>query len=70
MRILASCRLNVSEAIRQFLCKVVAQNGLPFEVKSPNAITRSAMAEADPAELPEFRSVQELFDDLEKNGEK
>lgn len=69
-RILASCGLNVSDAVRLFLRQVVAQNGLPFEVKSPNAITRAAMEEADSNKLPHFESVQELFDDLEKNGEK
>lgn len=67
-RVLAACGLNVSEAVRLFLRQVVAQNGLPFEVKAPNAITRAAMEEADSANLPRFASVQELFDDLEKDG--
>ena len=69
-RILASCGLNVSDAVRLFLRQVVAQNGLPFEVKAPNAVTRAAMEEADSGNLPRFESVQELFDDLEKDGEK
>ena len=69
-RILASCGLNVSDAVRLFLRQVVAQNGLPFDVKSPNAITRAAMEEADSGKLPHFKSVEELFDDLEKDGEK
>ena len=68
-RVLATCGLNVSDAIRLFLRQVVAQNGLPFEVKAPNAATRAAMQEADSGVLPRFESVQELFDDLEKNGE-
>jgi DNA-damage-inducible protein J len=68
-RILASCGLNVSDAVRLFLRQVVAQNGLPFEVKAPNAVTRAAMEEADSDNLPRFESVQELFDDLEKDGE-
>ena len=67
-RVLASCGLNVSDAVRLFLRQVVAQNGLPFEVKAPNAITRAAMEEADSDDLPRFESVQELFDDLEKDG--
>ena len=67
-RVLASCGLNVSDAIRLFLRQVVAQNGLPFEVKAPNAVTRAAMEEADSDNLPRFGSVQELFDDLEKDG--
>jgi DNA-damage-inducible protein J len=69
-RVLASCGLNVSDAVRLFLRQVVAQNGLPFEVKAPNALTRAAMEEADSGKLPRFGSVQELFDDLEKDGEK
>ena len=69
-RVLASCGLNVSDAVRLFLRQVVAQNGLPFEVKAPNAVTIAAMEEADSGNLPHFGSVQELFDDLEKNGKK
>lgn len=68
-RVLASCGLNVSDAVRLFLRQVVAQNGLPFEVKAPNVVTRAAMEEADSGNLPRFDSVQELFDDLEKDGE-
>ena len=68
-RVLASCGLNISDAVRLFLRQVVAQTGLPFEVKAPNAVTRAAMKEADSDNLPHFESVQELFDDLEKDGE-
>lgn len=69
-RVLAACGLNVSDAIRLFLRQVVAQNGLPFEVKAPNAVTRAAMQEADSGDLPKFASAQEFFDDLEKASEK
>ena len=69
-RILASCGLNVSDAIRLFLYQVVAQNGLPFAVKAPNPITRAAMQEADFDKLPQFTTVQELFDDLEEVSQK
>ena len=67
-RVLASCGLNVSDAVRLFLRQVVALNGLPFEVKVSNAVTRAAMEEAGSGNLPRFGSVQELFDDLEKDG--
>ena len=63
-RVLASCGLNVSDAIRLFLRQVVAQNGFPFEVKAPNAVIRAAMEEAVIRKLQRFESVQELFDDL------
>jgi DNA-damage-inducible protein J len=65
-RVLAECGLNLSDAIRLFLRQVVVNNGLPFEVKVPNAITRAAMEEARGKSLPRFNSVNELFDDLEK----
>jgi DNA-damage-inducible protein J len=67
-RVLASCGLNISDAVRLFLHQVVAKNGLPFDVKAPNAVTRAAMEEADSGNLPRFESVQELFDDLEKDS--
>ena len=65
-RVLADCGLNLSDAIRLFLRQVVVNNGLPFEVKIPNATTRAAMEEAISSNLPRFKSANELFDDLEK----
>lgn len=65
-RILADCGLNLSDGIRLFLRQVVANNGLPFDVKVPNATTRVAMEEARSNKLPHFNSTDELFDDLEK----
>ena len=67
-RALAECGLNLSDAIRLFLRQVVVQNGLPFEVKVPNAVTRAAMDEASGKSLPRFDSVNELFHDLEKSA--
>jgi len=66
--VLASCGLNLSDAIRLFLRQVVAQEGLPFEVKSPNAITRAAMQEARAMRKAKFDSAEALFEDLEKTG--
>jgi DNA-damage-inducible protein J len=66
--VLASCGLNLSDAIRLFLRQVVAQEGLPFEVKVPNATTRAAMQEARAIRKARFDSAPALFDDLEKNG--
>jgi DNA-damage-inducible protein J len=68
-RVLAARGLNISEAIRLFLRQVVAENGLPFELKTPNAKTLAAMRAADSRDLPRFGSVGELFDDLEKDRE-
>lgn len=66
--VLASCGLNLSDAIRLFLRQVVAHEGLPFEVKIPNATTLAAMHEARSMRKTDFNSAQALFDDLDKNS--
>lgn len=44
---LASMGLTVSDAVRVFLMRVVADKQMPFAIKAPNAETRTAMIEAD-----------------------
>lgn len=44
--VLAECGLSLSDGIRLFLRQVIAERGLPFEVKMPTAATRAAMIEA------------------------
>ncbi len=39
--------LTVSDAVRVFLTRVVAEKRIPFEIKVPNAETRAAMNEAE-----------------------
>lgn len=39
--------LSVSDVVRIFLKRVVADQAFPLELKVPNARTRAAMAEAD-----------------------
>jgi DNA-damage-inducible protein J len=67
--VLASCGLNLSDAIRLFLRQVVAQEGLPFAIKIPNATTRAAMLEARAMRTAKFDSTQALFDDLKKTSQ-
>jgi DNA-damage-inducible protein J len=67
--VLASCGLNLSDAIRLFLRQVVAQEGLPFEIKAPNAKTRAAMLEARAMRTAKFDSAEALFDDLKKTSQ-
>ena len=43
---LASMGLTVSDAIRVFLTRVVADKELPFALKAPNATSRVAITEA------------------------
>ena len=44
---LAAMGLSVADAVRLFLRRVVADQAFPFELKVPNAKTRTAMMEAD-----------------------
>lgn len=70
---LASMGLSVSDAVRVFLMRVVADKQMPFMLKAPNAETRAAMAEADEiarTHRARFDTAAKLFDDLEKNSGK
>lgn len=70
---LAAMGLSVSDAVRVFLMRVVAEQQMPFALKAPNAETRAAMAEADEiarTRRARFGTAAELFDDLEKNSGK
>jgi DNA-damage-inducible protein J len=67
---LAAMGLTVSDAVRVFLMRVVAEQQLPFPLKAPNAENRAAMTEADAiaaAHKARFATADALFDDLEKN---
>ena len=44
---LAAIGLSVSDAVREFLLRVIAEKQMPFALKVPNVETRSAVAEAD-----------------------
>jgi DNA-damage-inducible protein J len=43
---LSAMGLSVSEAVRLFLHRVVADQAIPWELKVPNARTRAEMAQA------------------------
>ena len=62
--------LSMSDAVRLFLHRVVAEQAFPLELKVPNAQTRAAMQESRAmmaaARKGRFTSAQDLFDDLEK----
>ena len=61
---LAAMGLSVSDAVRVFLMRVVAEQQMPFALKAPNAETRAAMAEADSvtrARRARFGTATELF---------
>lgn len=70
---LAAMGLSMSEAVRLFLHRVVAEQALPFEVKVPNARTRAAMNEADEivrSRRARFKTSDALIADIEENSEK
>lgn len=65
--ILASLGLTMSDAVRIFLHRVVASQGLPLELKVPNETTRAALLEAQQmrkARKARFATPGELLTDL------
>jgi DNA-damage-inducible protein J len=56
--------LSMSDAVRLFLKRVVADQALPIELKVPNAETRAAMEEARTLRRARFATADALFDDL------
>jgi DNA-damage-inducible protein J len=70
---LASMGLSVSDAVRLFLHRVVAEQAFPLELKVPNAETRAAIAESRAmmkTRRARFETADVLFDDLEKKRRK
>ena len=68
---LASMGLTVSDAIRVFLTRVVADQELPFSLRAPNAASLAAMAEAEKiihAHQARFSTADDLIHDIEKNS--
>lgn len=66
---LASMGLTVSDAVRVFLTRVVADKELPFAIKAPNAQSRAAISEADEiikGRRARFSTSDALINDLEK----
>ena len=66
-KVMRAMGLGMSDGIRLFLAHTVQHQALPFAIKTPNALTRAAMAEADTL-AARFTSAEELFDDIEKTG--
>ena len=65
--------LSLSDAVRVFLMRVIAEKQLPFSLKVPNAETREAMIEADTmvhARHTRFATSTDLFNDLEKKSKR
>lgn len=70
---LSAMGLSISDAVRVLLTRVATEKRLPFEVKVPNAETRTAMAEAEEllrGRRARFRTADELFNDLTQDSGK
>ena len=70
---LAAMGLSLSDAVRVFLMRVVADKQLPFTLKVPNIETRAAMLEADDivrTKSARFSNADQLFDAIEKERSK
>jgi DNA-damage-inducible protein J len=70
---LALMGLTVSDAVRVFLTRVVADKELPFALQAPNATSRVAMAEAQEiikSRRARFATADALLNDLEKASRK
>lgn len=61
---LADMGLTISDAIRLLLVRVATEKALPFDVRTPNATTRAAIAAAERGELTRFESGDALLADL------
>lgn len=62
--VLAAMGLTVSDAVRLLLTRVAREKALPFAPLVPNDETIAAMKEARAGNLPRFKDVDSLLDDL------
>ncbi len=63
--------LSLSDAVRVFLTRVVADKQIPFDLRAPNSDTLAAMKEADGiagSRMARFSTVDDLINDIEKNS--
>lgn len=70
---LASMGLTVSDAVRVFLTRIVADKELPFAIKAPNTASRAAIAEANEiirSRRARFATSDALLNDLEEASRK
>jgi len=61
---LAAMGLTISDAIRLMLLRVIDEQRLPFDIKTPNAATVAAMDEIESGRGKSNASVADLMDDL------
>jgi len=70
-RILAKVGVSTTDAITMFLTQVVLKDGLPFDVRVPNAETRKAIAELESGGGDRFEgTTNEFFDHVRGRRQK
>ncbi len=66
-RIFEVLGLTASEAINLFYHRVELENGIPFDLKIPNAKTLRAMSDADRKKsIRAYNDVEDMLKDLKK----
>ena len=64
--ILATMGLTVSDFVRIGLTRVVSEQGLPFEMKTPNRLTARTLARSERGEdVHQAEDAEDLFNQLE-----
>lgn len=62
--ILKNLGLSVSKSFELYYRQIIAQKGLPFELRVPNEKTMQAIEKSRQGKGRSFTSTEELFDDL------
>ncbi|MDF7680980.1 type II toxin-antitoxin system RelB/DinJ family antitoxin [Enterobacteriaceae bacterium ESL0689] len=57
--------LSTSDVIRLVMIRIADEGRLPFEINTPNAITRKAIEELETGHGKRFESTEAMFNDLE-----
>ncbi len=68
-RILREIGISTSEAITIFLNRVRMENGIPFELKIPNAKTLEAMNDIEEGRVEKFKSARAMFENMMDDAE-
>ena len=66
-KIMEQVGVTASEAIRQLYRQIINNNGIPYELRLPNRITRNTLDDsAKGIGVKRFSSIDEMLEDLEK----
>ena len=63
-RILREIGISTSEAITIFLNRVKLENGIPFELKLPNAKSLEAIKDIEDGNVETFKSAKDMFESM------